>query len=97
MKKVKTFEVVDLGIHHEQYFQGFGCSFADSSNEAWGIGDSVAEALDDCLEMIAQSGDVDVEDLAARILKREGKPSTDSISLIRIEDFYQYIGIRWTL
>ena len=91
MKKVREFEVVDLGIDCPDYFQGFGCAFTSFDHCAYGIGENPAEALDDCLEVIAQMG-VDVEDLEARITEREGEsPATP----VAEGEAYYHLGIRW--
>lgn len=63
MIKVIDFEVPDLGIENSQYFQGYGVACTSFHNCAVGIGDNPKEALDDCLDQIASSDDVDVEDL----------------------------------
>jgi len=97
MKKAKRFEVTDLGIEHEQFFQGFGVSNTEYDSCAVGIGNSEAGALDDCLEQIAMLGDVDAGDLEARILAREGNPSIDLMSGVCTHEWRQYIGIRWTI
>lgn len=89
MKRVAEFEVVDLGIDYPDYFQGFGCAFTGYDNCAVGIGSNPAEALDDCLEVIAQMG---VEDLEARIKESEGEPPTTPVAE---GEAYYYIGIRW--
>lgn len=69
MKKVSDYEVCDIGIEHSQYFQGFGTSFTNFDYAFYGVGETAREALDDCLEMIASSGDdIDIEDLEKRIL-----------------------------
>ncbi|CAE7860342.1 unnamed protein product [Symbiodinium microadriaticum] len=69
MKKVTSFEGLDHGIENPQFFQGCGTSFTSFDHVATGIGDNPAEALEDCLEMIAQGEhNVDTDDLKARIL-----------------------------
>ena len=89
MKRVAEFEVVDLGIDYPDYFQGFGCAFTRYDHCAVGIGSNPAEALDDCLEVIAQMG---VEDLESRIKESEGElPTTPVVE----GEAYYYIGIRW--
>ena len=92
MKKVSEFEVVDLGIDYPDYFQGFGCAFTSFDHCAYGVGSNPTEALDDCLEAIAQN-DVDVEDLEARIREREGEPPATPIAE---GEAYYHIGIRWS-
>lgn len=89
--KVTEFEVIDLGVEYPDYFQGFGVSFTPFDHCTYGIGAYPAEALDDCLEDIAQM-DVDVEDLEARILATEGIAPTTPIAP---EGAYYHIGIRW--
>lgn len=56
MKKPSDFRVVYHGIEHEQYFQGHGVAFSKFTDCATGIGDSVIEALNDALEVLAQNG-----------------------------------------
>jgi len=89
MKRVIEFELVDLGIDYPDYFQGFGCAFTGYDHCAVGIGGNPAEALDDCLEIIAQMG---VEDLESRIKEREGEPPATPVAE---GEAYYYIGIRW--
>ena len=91
MKRIAEFEVIDLGIESPDYFQGFGCAFTSFDNCAVGIGDNPAEALDDCLETIAQMG-IDTEDLETRIRAREDEPPTAPVAP---EGAYYHIGIRW--
>lgn len=72
MNKVKSFELIDHGIEHSQYFQGCGTAFTDFDHVVTGIGDNPSEAIDDCLEQIASGeGDIDTEDLKRRILESE--------------------------
>jgi len=93
MQKVTEFEVVDLGIQYPGYFQGFGCTFTRYDHCVYGIGANPAEALDDCLEIIAQM-DVDAEDLAARIREIEGEPPTTPVAE---DEAYYHIGVRWNV
>jgi len=59
------YQLDDLGIEHSQYFPGYGKgSFGES---ACGIGENPREALDDCLDQIAQQG-FDTEALERDIL-----------------------------
>jgi len=97
--KVKDFELVDLGIDNSQYFQGFGCAFTPYTDCAVGIGDTPAEAFEDCLDQAAEMG-VDTEDLEARIREEWGKvPDTPSVSeeYPDSEDTYYHIGVRWNV
>lgn len=55
-KKPYRWEIIDHGIEHSQYFQGCGTTFTEFSDVATGIGDNPKEAMEDALEMLAQSG-----------------------------------------
>ena len=66
---VGRYSLSDLGIDNPQYFPGFGVSFTDFEFCAVGIGNDPREALDDCLEQLAQMG-FNAEQLESRILKR---------------------------
>ena len=54
MKAIKAYEIIDHGVEHSSYFQGCGTSFTEFSDVATGIGDNAAEALEECLEQLAQ-------------------------------------------
>jgi hypothetical protein len=85
-RKIADYELCDLGIENSQYFQGFGTSFTGYSECAYGIGDNPAEALDDCLEQIAQMG-FDAEALSARIEADWGPaPFVPSVSDMREQE-----------
>jgi hypothetical protein len=93
--KVADFEVIDHGIEYPDYFQGCGVAFTSYANVVTGIGDNPADALDDCLEMMAQSG-VDVEDMEERILALCGwKEFPTKPSVNGAEDAYYHASIRW--
>lgn len=53
---IGRFELIDHGIEHSQYFQGCGVAFTGFANVVTGIGDTPADAIDDCLEQMAQAG-----------------------------------------
>lgn len=55
MKTITCFEIVDHGIDHAQYFQGYGVSRTKFTVSATGYGDNPAEALNDALESLAQA------------------------------------------
>jgi hypothetical protein len=52
-----TFEIVDLGVDHPDYFQGFGVSFTRYDYCTYGIGDTAQEAYDDALDSMCQQGE----------------------------------------
>lgn len=98
-KRIGEFELIDHGIEHSQYFQGCGVSFTRFANVATGIGDNPAEAIDDCLEQVAQAG-FDTEGMEARILAQEGweaLPTTPDRQTIygSIDETYYHVSIRW--
>lgn len=103
MQKVKEFQVDDMGIENSQYFQGYGVAFTSFSDCCYGIGDNPREALDDCLEQIASSHDIDAEDLEARIIaENDGRqyPETPSVSDEfgeDTEDLYYHVGVKWSV
>jgi hypothetical protein len=55
-KVAAAWQVVECGVNYPDYFSGFGVSFTEYTDCAVGIGDTPQEALDDALEMLAQSG-----------------------------------------
>jgi len=101
---VSDFQVDDLGIENCQYFQGYGVAFTPFSDCCYGIGDNPQEALDDCLEQIASSYDIDVENLEQRVHERYpdfkavgDKPSVFDELGEDSEDMYYHIGIKWKI
>ena len=61
MKKIIEYQIIDHGVEHEQYFQGYGISFTRFEDIATGIGDSPKNALEDALDQLATGGwDTDV-------------------------------------
>lgn len=110
--KVTKWEMVDLGIEHSQYFQGFGRCGTGFESAVYGIGEDPREALDDCLEHIASAYDVDVEQLEREILA-EYPALADVDECFRASvgfnaelsddeesddcaEVYYHIGIRWS-
>jgi hypothetical protein len=71
MKTIGEFELIDHGAEHAQHFQGCGVAFTPYDNVATGVGNDPSEAFDDCLEMIAQQGNWDLEGMRERVLKEE--------------------------
>lgn len=102
---MRDYEVVDLGIHHPDYFQGFGVSFTEFDNCTYGIGCDPAEALDDCLEMAAQmnEGEWDWDKIERDILadfpdfaNPDTWPTIDyPAEGEEYNETYYHVGIRW--
>jgi hypothetical protein len=102
-----TYELVDLGIHHPDYFQGFGTSFTNFENCCYGIGHNPESAFKDCLDMMAQSEQLpdglDWDALRAEILadnkwaKRKTPKVKQASERNEYCQNYYHIGIRWSL
>lgn len=98
---IADYDLVDIGIEHSQYFQGFGTVGTQWDNASVGIGNDAREALDDCLESIAAQG-FDVEDLEDEILSAYPDFADDSkvaqsavVSTGDDCELYYHVGIRW--
>ncbi len=102
-KRIGEFELIDHGIEHSQYFQGCGVVFTSFENVVTGIGGNLAEAIDDCLEQVAQAG-FETEGMEARIMEQEGwdaLPKEPEVqfngddSEVLNNELYYHISIRW--
>ena len=99
-KQIGQFEVIDHGIEHSQCWHGCGVAFTGFANVASGVGDNPAEAIDDCLDQIAQCG-FDTEGMESRILRQEGwetLPETPTVAGecgAETDDLYYHVSIRW--
>ncbi len=108
MLTITDFEVCDEGIHFPDYYSGFGCSCARFNNACVGIGSNPMEALDDCLDSMAQGqieADIDLDEFKKQILA-DFPDFTDDAKMERIsaetnelsnehETAWYHIGIRW--
>jgi hypothetical protein len=66
------YELIDHGIDGCQYFTGCGVAYTSYSDVVTGCGENFAEALDDCLDSIAQDSAIDTTILEAQIREDEG-------------------------
>ena len=99
MRTIGEFELIDHGIEHSQYFQGCGVAFTRFDNVTTGIGDNPAEAIDDCLEQVAQAG-FDTEGMEAQIMAQEGLKAIPTTPSVLEEwggecELYYHVSIRW--
>ena len=102
LHKIADYEIVDIGVEHPEYFAGIGIAFTKFSKYAVGVGESPAEALEDCLELVALMG-YDADELAARIAAEYGRLSdepAEGVSALADEQlFYEgplyHVAIRW--
>lgn len=97
MKAIKDFEIIDHGLCHSQYFQGCGIAFTKFDLSVTGIGNSQLEAMDDCLNQLAEMdyelasnctlvdmcADGDKRDLVSPMLVYNEEP-----------EFYYHVSIR---
>jgi len=100
MKYINEFELVDHGVEHEQYFQGCGITFSKFNYAVTGMGNTLEEAIEDCIEQIALSG-VSTDSLTTDILEQEGWESfpgvTDRLTICdRIPEVHHYASICWS-
>ncbi len=78
------FQVESLGIDSPSCFPGYGTALSDFEYSAYGIGDTEEEALEDCMEMMAQSAGFDFdEDVERRI--REAHGNCDRVTTVADE------------
>lgn len=91
MKIIKEYKILDHGIEHEQYFQGCDVSFTKFTDVATGCGNNYAEAIDDCLEQLAQNNwnVKKLENLIPKVLRKNQCVPTGCI-----EEIHYYVSIR---
>lgn len=76
--KVTDYELLDHGVDHAQYFPGCGVAYTQFDYVQTGAGENFSEALNDALEMIAQTEDnINIQDLENRINQDFGFKSSD--------------------
>lgn len=87
------YDIVDLGVDHPGYFQGFGTSFTRYAHSVYGVGDTAQDAYDDALEQMACMPDSIVESMpAACPFSGSVDHSDDDGELCEI---YYHVGVRW--
>ena len=108
MKKLGEFSVETLGVEYPDYFQGYGLGPNSAYQSCtYGIGDTEEEALDDCLEMMAQTGEFDFTDSDEKRI-REAFGACDSSTTVADyldldesaddddgESAWFHVGIKW--
>jgi len=85
------YQLVDMGIDNPGCFQGFGVSGTGFSDCAYGIGSIPQEALDDCLDLVAEMG-IDTDELETRIIADYGPAPDEPVAP---DGMYYHVGIRW--
>lgn len=75
------FTVELLGVEYPDYFQGYGLGpSTEYTGCCYGIGNTEAEALEDCLEMFAQSGCIEVDDETEKRIRDEYGRADDNVT-----------------
>ncbi len=95
MSKITSFQVVDHGIEHAQYFEGCGVWGTEYDECVTGCGNDAAEALDDALESIAQNG-ADVSAIEAEVKADIPDMFSDFVPA-DAEEVYYYVSIRYSI
>jgi len=100
MKTLGSFTIESLGVDYPNYFQGYGVAHSKFSDCCYGVGDTEAEALDDCIEQLSQIIDLTAE-AEERIREEFGAPSEESANEWEEEGSseapYFHVGIRWNI
>jgi len=88
--KLISYEILDHGMSHSQYFNGCGVSYTHFTHVWTGAGDNSKEAYNDALDQAY----TDIGDLADKFQKRPAgftlRPTVPADS----EDVYFYVSIR---
>ncbi len=90
MSKITSFQVVDHGIEHAQYFQGCGVAFTEYDECVTGCGDNFAEAINDALESMAEISDSDLDALEIEIKADLGMVGTFPVKPSATDQFAKY-------
>lgn len=103
MRNIGEFELIDHGIEHSQYFVAGLLSQARFENVATGIGDNLAEAINDCLfQMGRDDWASPAKSMEARIMEQEGweaLPTAPSVAKVynceEPPEAHHHVSIRW--
>lgn len=95
-KRIIDYEVIDHGVHHNQYFPGCGVAFTRFSHVVTGIGETAFEAALNAIEQIQMLGDYDTDGIEiAHLVRMPGNEEPgDELDEIH-SDFHHYVSIRW--
>ncbi len=104
---ITDFQVESLGVESPSSFTGYGLGPSSKfAHCCYGIGDTESEALDDCLEMMAQASDSDIDDETAARIRAAYGPADDKKTAAQYlgveeeedesgEEVYFHVGIKW--
>jgi hypothetical protein len=88
--KLISYEILDHGMDHSQYFQGCGRAFTNSTHVWTGAGESKKDAYNDALEQAY----MDIGDLADKFQKRPAGFTMRPRVPYDSDDLYFYVSIR---
>lgn len=98
----EKYQIVDLGVHHPDYFNGFGTSFTPYEHSTYGIGETAEEAYQDALDSAAQFSpwaEIDLKEMPEHCpfegaVKPRGE-DCDGDHDGGCNEQYYHVGIRW--
>ena len=93
-KSINSFQVLDHGVQHEQYFQGCGTAFTPFESVATGIGESPYDAMEDALEQLAHEWEID--SVGNTLSKKSQLPESENNEGESAEGVYHYVSVRVT-
>jgi hypothetical protein len=93
--KVKTFEIINHGWDHNQYFQGCGVAFTPFTHVVTGCGITAKEAYEDAIDQIASEFDTDV--LPSRPRGIRARDKVPASHLKEDSEVWWYVSIRFTV
>ena len=89
---IKSFDVVNHGWHHSDYFQGCGASFTRYTHAFTGIGHCAKEAFEDAVEQACQSLPSEEHDRLP--VRPRGIRKTDCVPAGAGDDVYWFVTLR---
>ena len=90
MKKILSYEIINHGVDHSDYFQGCGTAFTEFDIAVTGIGNNAKEAYEDCLEQLATMN-YEIDSLPKR---PAGIRVRDKVPAKANENIYYHVSIR---
>ena len=103
---INDYEYINHGVENSDYFQGCGTAFTDFDNVCTGIGDTLYEAIDDCLEQICTINDIDNVDEIEKEIKDKNVDESMEITYDEdsgeddgefLNDVHYYVSIRYNI
>jgi hypothetical protein len=88
--KLISYEILDHGMDHSQYFQGCGTAYTDFTNVWTGAGNNAKEAYNDALDQAY----MDIGGIADKFPKRPAGIRSRPCVPVNSEDMYFYVSIR---